>query len=60
MVRLGASLEHVAPSDKIELGDWLAARLGKADTSGAVWAWALGRLGARAPIYGSSHKSRSC
>jgi molecular chaperone DnaK (HSP70) len=56
MVRLGASLEHLEAADKLELGNWLLSRLEKADSSGGVWAWAVGRLGARAPIYGSSHR----
>lgn len=55
MVRLGAALEHLDPDAKSELGDWIASRLLRAPASGP-WTWALGRLGARAPIYGSVHK----
>jgi len=56
MVRTAASLEHLEPGDKAELGRWVAARLKAEDKSGGPWAWALGRLGARVPLYGSSHK----
>ena len=59
MVRLAAALEHLEPADKSELGDWLAARLRAPDTTGGPAAWSLGRLGARAPIYGSIHKTVS-
>ncbi|HZA50678.1 MAG TPA: Hsp70 family protein [Myxococcaceae bacterium] len=57
MVRTAAALEHVDPSDKTELGQWIAARLRDPSTSGGPWAWALGRLGARAPLYGSGHRT---
>ncbi|QRK08164.1 hsp70 family protein [Archangium violaceum] len=56
MVRTAASLEHLDPSDKAEVGGWVAARLKAENKSGGPWAWALGRLGARVPLYGSSHK----
>ncbi|PTL78659.1 Hsp70 family protein [Vitiosangium sp. GDMCC 1.1324] len=56
MVRTAASLEHLEPGDKAELGQWVAARLKEENKSGGPWAWALGRLGARVPLYGSSHK----
>jgi hypothetical protein len=56
MVRTAASLEHIAPEDKAELGGWVAARLKAENKSGGPWAWALGRLGARVPLYGSGHK----
>jgi hypothetical protein len=56
MVRAAASLEHLPPADKAELGGWVAARLRAEAKSGGPWAWALGRLGARVPLYGSSHK----
>jgi molecular chaperone DnaK (HSP70) len=59
MVRLGAALEHLEPAEKSELGDWIAARLRRRTPGGGPWSWALGRLGARAPIYGSSHKTVS-
>ena len=44
------------PGDKAELGQWIAARLKAETRCGGPWAWALGRLGARVPLYGSSHK----
>ncbi|MCP3140467.1 Hsp70 family protein [Pyxidicoccus xibeiensis] len=56
MVRTAASLEHLSPGDKAEVGRWIAARLKAEAKSGGPWAWALGRLGARVPLYGSSHK----
>ena len=52
MVRLAAALEHLPVESKIELGDWVVSRL---QTPGP-WAWALGRIGARVPLYGSVHK----
>jgi hypothetical protein len=60
MVRTGASLEHLDASQKLMLGNWIAARLKTPGQSGAgPWAWSLGRLGARVPIYGSGHKTIS-
>jgi hypothetical protein len=56
MVRAAASLEHLPAADKAKLGGWVAARLKTEAKSGGPWAWALGRLGARVPLYGSSHK----
>ncbi|HEY2383426.1 MAG TPA: Hsp70 family protein [Terriglobia bacterium] len=53
MVRLAVSLEHLSPEDKAELGDWIAPH---AMTHGP-WAWALGRVGARVPMYGSAHRA---
>lgn len=57
MTRTAASLEHLAPADKSTLGQWIAARLRHPETAGGPWAWALGRLGARVPLYGSGHKT---
>jgi molecular chaperone DnaK (HSP70) len=57
MVRLAAALEHLDPADKAELGGWVVARLRDPATAGGPWTWALGRLGARAPICGSVHKT---
>jgi molecular chaperone DnaK (HSP70) len=58
MIRTAASLEHLEPSEKILFGDWIADRLKNPAKAGpGPWAWALGRLGARAPIYGSGHKT---
>ncbi len=56
MVRCAASLELLLPEDKAELGAWVVSRLRAKDTSGGPWAWALGRLGARLPIYGAAHR----
>jgi hypothetical protein len=53
MVRLAAALEHMDPADKIVLGDWIAPRV----STPGPWAWALGRVGARVPLYGSIHKA---
>jgi len=53
MVRLAAALEHLDPDQKVILGDWIAPR---ASTPGP-WAWALGRVGALVPLYGSIHKA---
>lgn len=52
--RLLASLELLSGSAKLELGDLLAARLGKEKAPAVAEAqvWALGRLGARVPLYG--------
>jgi molecular chaperone DnaK (HSP70) len=62
ILRLGASLERVAAEHKTEIGDWLVQGLqprgGKAGASGTAdpWTlWAIGRLGARVPLYGSAH-----
>jgi hypothetical protein len=56
MARLAASLEHLTWKEKLELGDWIAARLLDSAKASGPWPWALGRLGARAPIYGSIHQ----
>jgi molecular chaperone DnaK (HSP70) len=52
-VRLAAALEHMDTDEKILLGDWIAPRV----STPGPWAWALGRVGARVPLYGSSHKT---
>jgi hypothetical protein len=57
MVRPAASLEHLDVTEKLRLGHGLAARLRRPPERSGPWAWALGRLGARAPLYGSSHRS---
>jgi len=53
MVRLAAALEHLDPREKIIVGDWIVPRV----STPGPWAWALGRLGARVPLYGSIHKT---
>lgn len=57
MVRTAASLEHLDPSEKAVLGNWIAERLKSAHTAAGPWSWALGRIGAREPIYGSGHRT---
>lgn len=56
MVRCAASLELLLPEDKALLGGWVVSRLESKDTAGGPWAWALGRLGARLPVYGAAHR----
>ncbi len=56
MVRCAASLELLLPDDKAELGGWIVSRLQAPETVGGPWAWALGRLGARLPVYGAAHR----
>jgi hypothetical protein len=53
MVRLAAALEHLNAREKVLLGDWIAPRV----STHGPWAWALGRIGARVPLYGSNHKA---
>jgi hypothetical protein len=62
MLRLGASLERIPAKHKVEIGDWLLQRLRPAAAgtdqppARETWTmWALGRLGARVPLYGSAH-----
>jgi molecular chaperone DnaK (HSP70) len=58
MVRTAASLERLEPAQKTLLGNWIAARLKvPGQTGSGPWAWALGRIGARVPIFGSSHQT---
>ena len=57
MARAAASLEHLEPVEKIELGRWIGERLNDPAAAAGPWAWALGRLGARVPAYGSGHKA---
>jgi molecular chaperone DnaK (HSP70) len=54
MVRLAASLERLPLERKIEVSEWLLTRLGKPSENVQSW-WALGRIGARQPFYGSTH-----
>ncbi|HEY3861785.1 MAG TPA: Hsp70 family protein [Verrucomicrobiae bacterium] len=57
MARTAASLEHLPPSEKALLGHWISQRLKNPETAAGPWAWALGRIGARVPLYGSSHQT---
>lgn len=54
MVRLVATLERLPAARKIEVGGWLLERLQKGSESLQTW-WAIGRIGARIPFYGSAH-----
>jgi molecular chaperone DnaK (HSP70) len=54
LVRLTASLERVAVEHRIEIGEWLIDRLQKPSEKQNGW-WAVGRLGAREPLYASAH-----
>ena len=66
MLRLGASLERIPAAYKAEIGEWLLGRLQAGQTGSnpraghdiandSLTLWALGRIGARTPFYGSSH-----
>jgi molecular chaperone DnaK (HSP70) len=55
MARLAASLERLPAASKAELGEWLLTRLAKGELSAPSVHWSLGRIGARAPWYGSAH-----
>ena len=55
MLRLAASLERVPLAHKVEVGRWLLERLTHGGEKPGAW-WALGRVGARAPLYGSAHQ----
>jgi molecular chaperone DnaK (HSP70) len=53
MLRCLANLERLAPNNKAALGDELVRRLdSKKERAELVNTWALGRLGARLPLYG--------
>ncbi|MGU7774437.1 Hsp70 family protein [Burkholderia sp. MR1-5-21] len=54
MTRLSASLERLPVERKIELAERLIALLQK-PAERTLGAWALGRIGARRPFYGSAH-----
>ena len=54
MVRLSASLERIPVERKIELGESVLTRLKKPAENHQSW-WAVGRIGARQPFYGSAH-----
>jgi molecular chaperone DnaK (HSP70) len=54
MVRLAASLERIPAERKIELGEAVLTRLKKPAENHQSW-WAVGRIGARQPFYGSAH-----
>ncbi|TKC92494.1 molecular chaperone DnaK [Trinickia terrae] len=54
MVRLSASLERIAIDRKVEIAERLLAQLQKSTENQQNW-WAIGRIGARRPFYGSAH-----
>ncbi len=54
MIRLSASLERIAVDRKIEIAERLLVRLQKPSENQQSW-WAIGRIGARRPFYGSVH-----
>ncbi|MDB5851286.1 MAG: putative chaperone heat-shock protein [Rhodoferax sp.] len=53
LLRMAASFERIEPADKMQFGRWLLQRLERGATA-ELW-WALGRLGARQPLYASLH-----
>jgi molecular chaperone DnaK (HSP70) len=53
LLRMAASFERIQPVDKMRFGRWLLQRLRQGATA-QLW-WALGRLGARQPLYASLH-----
>ena len=55
MVRLAAVLEGVPVMHRVEVGKWLVERLQR-PAERAQACWALGRVGARASLYGSAHQ----
>jgi molecular chaperone DnaK (HSP70) len=55
MIRLAGSLERLAPETKAKIGGWLVQRLDQHGENLQTW-WAVGRLGARVPFYGSAHQ----
>nr|WP_315235233.1 Hsp70 family protein [uncultured Albidiferax sp.] len=54
MLRMAASFERLAVANKVQLGQWLVQRLQKPGENPQSW-WALGRIGARQPLYASLH-----
>lgn len=54
MVSLVATLERLPAARKVEVGEWLLQRLQNVAESPQTW-WAVGRIGARVPFYGSVH-----
>jgi molecular chaperone DnaK (HSP70) len=54
MIRVQASLERIAVERKVALAEQLLERLRKPSENHQTW-WAIGRIGARLPFYGSAH-----
>ncbi len=60
MVRTAASLEDLEPPQKTVFGNWISQRLKTpGQPASGLWAWSLGRVGARVPISGSGHRTVS-
>jgi molecular chaperone DnaK (HSP70) len=55
--RLAASLEHLPASTRATLGHELLEEKIRKEPTDAIWLWALGRLGARIPLYGPLHST---
>ena len=55
MLRAAAAMEHLPVAEKKFLGDLVANRLQEQSPAGGPWAWSLGRVGTRVPLYGSAH-----
>jgi hypothetical protein len=55
MLRAAAAMEYILAAEKKWLGNLIATRVEEQRPAGGPWAWSLGRLGARAPLYGSAH-----
>jgi molecular chaperone DnaK (HSP70) len=55
LLRMAASFERIQPADKMQFGGWLLQRLRQQHGASAELWWALGRLGARQPLYASVH-----
>ena len=54
MVRLSAVLEQLPVEHRSDTGRWVLERLQRPTENPQTW-WALGRIGARVPLYGSAH-----
>lgn len=56
LVRCVAALELLPTTEKALLGELIVERLADGSVNGGPWVWALGRLGARAPVGGAAHR----
>ncbi|MBK4735610.1 Hsp70 family protein [Noviherbaspirillum pedocola] len=56
MLRLAAALERIPGAYKVEIGDWMMEQL-RGNPDQRLMLWALGRVGARMPFYGSAHET---
>ena len=54
MLRLYASLERIPVDRKVDIAEQLLVRLQRSSENPQGW-WAVGRIGARRPFYGSAH-----